>query len=306
MPEYTRHDLRRQFQGGYVQNAIHNLIDSTLNISEDGMSISQDYGLALTPKGSSKKLISFFENINNRANPLWGIGLTSTDKKVAGLNILEGETSRLFIQNGGKIGVNNENPRCTFDVNGLIATKGIIGSYASGLVDADGKWHAVPGLRNLKGCQALEVFAHINDIDETGGRFALTYAILLMSNGHKGGQITKIRTSVEAASRWLWGRFFNKIKFRWQLEENTDVEERYRVEIRTRTHYGMKNGEPKKIFYRVRKMWDKEFENRKISDTTWMTKEPPKTQIRSRMPQFATPSTGQQTGKRKLTIKKKN
>ena len=59
-----------------------------------------------------------------------------------------------------------------------------VGNFAKGEVPADGQWHPIPALTNLGGCQAYEIFAHINDFRDR--RFGLTYATLLMSHGRRG------------------------------------------------------------------------------------------------------------------------
>jgi len=35
---------------------------------------------------------------------------------------------------------------------------------------------------------------------------------------------------------------------------------KYMIQMKTRTHYGMRDGQPKQIFYRFTKLWDKQYE----------------------------------------------
>ena len=144
-------------------------------------------------------------------------------------------------------------------VEGTIGVSSWKGEYAQGFANADGSWQTIEALRDLGSCQAFEVFAHINDEDDK--RYALTKATLLMSNGLKGQK--KEVASIQAGSSWLWGRFFNKINFRWVIDKDASKKadkERYMVQIKTRTHYGAAAGKPKQIFYRITKLWDKSYE----------------------------------------------
>ena len=258
MAQHTRSELYKIYKGGFHDKAFEHLVDSSLNIKDDGIGVNSGLGLALTPKGPSKNLISFFEKISDKSSPLWRMQL-ATEGQAKGMNFLEGEKSRLFIQNGGRVGVGTETPNYKMEVNGLLAVKGVVGTYDYGVADADGEWHTIPGLQKLGGCQAFEIFAHIND--EGDRRFALTQAVMLMSHGKRG--YSKKVKSTDAGSSWLWGKLFNKIKLRWVRDHalGPDDEERYMIQIKTRTHYGMLNGQPKKIFYRVTKLWDKKYED---------------------------------------------
>ncbi|HEX2900409.1 MAG TPA: hypothetical protein VHS96_11880, partial [Bacteroidia bacterium] len=103
----------------------------------------------------------------------------------------------------------------------------------------------------LNDCQAYEIFAHI--YDGKTERYSLTHAVILIAKGRRGERIKITR----ASSRYLWGRFLNRIKFRIKREYGKEV-----VQMRARDHYGFTvDGKPKMIFYRVTKIWDKAFEN---------------------------------------------
>ena len=192
------------------------------------------------------------------------------------------------------------------EVNGLISTKGILGSYSKGYCTADAKWHTLEGLRNLDGCVAFEIFAHVND--DKDRRYGLTYATMLMTHTKRGHK-NKMRT-VEAGSKFLFGKFLNKIKFRWILDDlNSEPgKPKYMVQLRTRSHYGMKDGTTKDVFYRVRLLWDKEFEN-DAYPTQWVAESPGQRRPNNGISAQRDPSTtlGQTTpsGGKKLTIKKR-
>ncbi|MGB1216316.1 MAG: hypothetical protein ACPG5P_00485 [Saprospiraceae bacterium] len=258
MPKLGRQALKDRFDNESMRTvAFRTLVDSTFNINDDKIGISNDYGLTISPTGGSQKLLSFYEKFGANS-PAWSLSLQSKSRGNKGLNFMERDESRLFIQNGGRVGIGTESPRYQMDVNGMVAATGFVGTHATGTIDADAKWHTVSSMKDLKGCQAFEIYAHIND--DKDSRFGLTCALLLISSGKRRTR-NKIHT-VESSSGWLWGRFLNRIKFRWIQNEmdGRQHESTFSLQIRSRSHYGMDGGRPKKIFFRVTKKWDMDYE----------------------------------------------
>lgn len=253
MAREARQLYREQLLQRFNDPDLKDFVQSTLNILSDGIDIDDHHGLKLESKGTSKKLVSFYEKIREKS-PVWQVSFSTNDPNKEGLHITEQDQTRLFIQKGGAVGIGTAAPAFKLQVEGLVASHGRVGTFASGTVKADGKWHTVIG--GLDGCQAFEAFAHINDGNDR--RFAMTFGILMVTD-NKGFK-TKIK-SVDAASRWLWGRIWNKIKFRWVEDNNPDQPgSKYRLEIRSRTRYGMPNGGVPDIYYRIAKLWDKNYE----------------------------------------------
>ncbi|MDB4539888.1 hypothetical protein N9231_05650, partial [Saprospiraceae bacterium] len=178
MAQHTRSELYKIYKGGFHDKAFEHLVDSALNIKDDGIGINPENGLVLSAKGPSKNLLSFYQRVSDKTKPVWNISLDSEENS-KGLNFNSNGKSFLFIQENGNVGIHTVNPNYELEVNGLISAKGWIGSYAKGYCPADGKWHTLDKLRNLDGCVAFEVFAHIND--DKDRRYGLTYANLLMS-----------------------------------------------------------------------------------------------------------------------------
>ncbi len=251
----TRSNLYSLFRNGATDKAYTDFIQSTINILDDGIDTDDSHGLKLTSKGPSRKLMSFRENMNKPVS--WNLALNPGNAK--GLSIQEGtdprnDQVRLFIKEGGDIGIGTDHPKYRLDVRGMVAMEGRVGNFAKGYVEADGEWHRV--MSGLDGCQAFEAFAHINDTMDN--RFGLTFAKLVISHGLRGAVIR-----IESGSRWFWGRFFNKISFRWVLDKENSYEDdlRYAIEIKSKTHYGLgPDGNPKQIFFRVAKLWDRNYE----------------------------------------------
>ncbi|GAB4411249.1 MAG: hypothetical protein OHK0039_16270 [Bacteroidia bacterium] len=256
MAKRNRDTLTGFFRGAIPPTAYGDLIESTFNLLDDGMDVDKDNGLRISAKGPSQRLISFYELISDKV-PVFSLSLKAGDQE--GLHLQEGgRESRLFLKKGGNLGVGMTDPAFTVDVKGVVGMEGRAGTFAKGYIPADGQWHILRD--NLHGCMAFEVLAHIND--DTDGRYALTYAILLLASGKRGSR--KEVNMVRAGSRWFWGRIFNRINFRWRIDENNtkkSSETRYMIQMRSRTHYGLAGGKPKPIFYRMMRLWDRNFES---------------------------------------------
>ena len=65
MPIQNRKSLKGYFKKGQLptEGHFHDLIDSSINKVDDGMSKTMEDGLMLAPIGESRKLISFFNLI---------------------------------------------------------------------------------------------------------------------------------------------------------------------------------------------------------------------------------------------------
>jgi len=248
MPTHDREYLKAKFaDGAGTVDDYQDLIDSTLNIVDDGMEVHEEHGLIVNnrPNGIAISI----KNPDNDNDPVWNLKVSDAAALQVGaneINVMEFGQEKVQVKTG-------------LSVEGTIGVSSWKGEYAKGFANADGNWHTIEALRDLSSCQAFEVFAHINDEDDK--RYALTKATLLMSNGLKGQK--KEVASIQAGSSWLWGKFFNKIKFKWVLDEDASKKadkERYMVQIKTRTHYGAAKGKPKQIFYRITKLWDKSYE----------------------------------------------
>lgn len=131
-------------------------------------------------------------------------------------------------------------------VRGYAAMEGRIGTYQSGTVDADGKWHELPGLKKLNNCNAFEIVARAGK--KGTGKFAILHAIAVCAYGPSGGKIKKTST--------CFGFYWNKLSVRWRGDKHN-----YRLELCSKSHYG-KGGDGKNIpiYYHVTKLWeDKHF-----------------------------------------------
>lgn len=204
---------------------------------DDGISREGENGFRITPIGRSKRLISFYKNFK-QINPEWSINLDKEQN--GGLAFQEEEKKPLLIlKNGGNVGIDEENPKSKLDVNGVITSKGRVGSMLVGEVPGDGKWHSM--IDQLKEPCAFELMVKI-DGEKGSGRYALAHVIALNTFG---GALSTGRIN---QTNSYYGSYFNRLKFRWSGSLYN-----YSLEVKTARHYGLNptSGEPYPIKFSV-------------------------------------------------------
>ena len=231
----NRGELKKAFEKGAIpsQEDFENLVDSMFHKQDDGL-ISQEEGLKLSPKGSARKLITFFNNLSD-FKPQWGIEQYPKNSSEFGLNIVDqrGE-SQLFLQAGGNLGIGTLNPTAKLDVNGNIHMQGRRGTYAAGEVPGDGQWHNITP--KLNECHAFEVMAKIGKPGR--GLYSMVHALALSTFGRSRNRISKTEAH--------YGSFRNRIELRW-----TGGTFNYYLQIRTRRNYG----DESMIKYYITNLW---------------------------------------------------
>jgi hypothetical protein len=237
----NRETLKNKFGNGKKPsgNDFSDFIDSVMNKVDDGISKNMDDGLSLsTEEKKSKRLISFFEHIEND-EPDWTIELS--DDIVKGLEINEPGSpandkevpTRLFFQKGGNIGVNTRKPLTTLHVEGILGTSSRIGIMST--VPADGEWHDI--VPDLDGCHAFEVVAQVGK--EKAGKYALLHATAISTFGKSHSKIN--------CTQAHYGFWWNKLAMRF-----TGSTHDYSLQIKTRSNYG--KGQNVKLY--ITKLWD--------------------------------------------------
>lgn len=220
MSEKNRTFLKNLFRKGNIpkESDFHDLLDSTINKEDDGISREKGEGFKILSSGVNGELMSFYDNLKD-LNPNWYINQKTEDGNV-GLNIGEPNGgSRLFIEKGGNVGIGTTKPESKLDVNGVVGSHGRIGLYAHGEVPADGQWHDV--LSELNEYNAFELVA------TTGkkGAHAILHAIAVSTYGKSKPGITK--------TGGRYGSFMNQLSIRW-----TGTYFNYQLQIRTKKNYG--------------------------------------------------------------------
>lgn len=294
MGEQTRHTLREFFKAGRLPTEDHftDLVDSMLNMKDEGFRKTVGNGLEVTALGESSSLMSFYRNVD-RQNPVWtlahgkegrrleiGQGVQPGDDRPAPALCLHVEetAARDGIPAGRaqRVGVNIEHPRHTLHVAGIAAAEGRVGTYveernASCL--ADGEWHTV--VDGLTGCHAFEVMAGVGG-GRGSGRFALLHAVALNTYNPLPAWLDWLRPrrGIRTTSAH-YGRRCDRLELSWQGAAPRDPADpkggkkgdepahgkdaRYRLCIRTRCNYmrdgGGRNGPDVYIRFGVTRLW---------------------------------------------------
>ena len=231
----NRSQLKKAFQKGAIpsQQDFEDLVDSMLHKQDDGL-VSQEDGLKISPKGSSRKMITFFNSLND-FKPRWSIEQHPKNNPDFGLNLMDDQgKSCLFIQSNGDVGVGTLNPASKLSVEGNIDMHGRRGTYAHGEVPGDGVWHNITP--RLSDCHAFEVVAKIGK--KGRGLYSMIHALAVSTFGRSRSRIRK--------STAYYGSFRNKLDLRWSGSTFN-----YYLQARTRRNYG----DDTMIRYHVTNLW---------------------------------------------------
>lgn len=223
---FNRESLYEKFKNGKrpEEKDFEDLINSTINKLDDGISKSFDGGLELAPQGEEgEDLISLFEKLNDLL-PSWRIRLQGEKgKKSFNFKSNDQEVNALTITQDNKLGVNVENPKHELEIMGAMASSARIGTYAVGEVVADGKWKTI--LSDLEGVNAFEMMA-VAQATKGKGKYAMLQASLLNAYSGKGGRVKRIQNYYS----WKW---WHRIRVRWR-----GTPFKYSLEIKSGADYG--------------------------------------------------------------------
>lgn len=240
----NRQTLKNYFKkGGFVtEKHFFDLIDSSLNVIDDGVSIKPDHGLKLNPLGFSTRLISFFKK-STQKDPEFSIDLDKENIEGLSVQSFEDETLMKF-KREGQIGIKTNDPRYDLEVKGTLGFETKVGTHIMGEVPGDRNWHTIIG--NLDGINGYEIIAQIKGTPGLG-RYCMAHAIALSTFG---GRTSRNKIKNTAA---YYGNFLNKIVFRWHGTMHN-----YELQVKTRRHYGIdpdSKGEAYKIKYNIIKLF---------------------------------------------------
>lgn len=251
MAKLKRSLLKNRFKAGQLpcEEDFADLIDSMVNVVEEGIEKTRETGLKISQITDSGKLMSFYEN-STEGSPLWHSEIRKdVNENRSGLHLSTpgiDESSSVFSLVGPMpdgepasigVGIGTREPECTLDVHGVIASSGRIGKENNNFkVPTDGKWHDIT--EELSGCQAFEIMAGAGG-QEDEGKFALTHAIAL--NVFHG------RPKINVTQSYYGGRS-SRIDVRW-----TAGSEKYKFKLQLRVHCAYKSGSF--VRYRLTKLW---------------------------------------------------
>lgn len=233
MTQVNRETLRGYFGRGKMPVAEHfgDLVDSTLNIMDDGFERTEKNGIQLAPLEDKGPVLEFFCEIQD-TEPLWMI---EVDKRNGCLSVERGGDKQpvLTLYPEGKVAWHGD-----LEVEGVLAARSFKGNYHSGEVDADGVWHDITKEdgEEKSGCRAYRVIAGCGVPGK--GKYALMEATAMHCFGR--------RQKIQSLQSWF-GIHFNRIQLRW---ERCGIG--WRLQLRTRRNYGMEV----KLRFRVTELWD--------------------------------------------------
>lgn len=248
MAKKNRSTLKRYFREGAVPSSdqFGDLIDSSLNMIDEGFDRSATHGVEISLVGEHDKLISFFRNASE-TDAVWSVNYDKSQDKLFFLRPGpdEEEEAPLTLAPAAKVGVNNRDPKWNLDVAGVVAAEGRIGANPSGqqTVPANGEWHNIAGPFN--GCQALEVMAGAGN--KGTGKYALLKATALNTFNPRGWifNFLNLKKRINVQQAYYLGRS-TRLKLRW-VGEGTE----YFLQIRSNTSYG----DGIHIRYYITKLW---------------------------------------------------
>jgi hypothetical protein len=271
MGRRNRETLRNFFRRGALptEESFFDLIDSTLNLNDEGFNKSERNGLEIQSQALRPSLLSFFR-AGDPADPVWRLALDEVDRRRLqfwdedpGLAPLPGAPPpepTLTLGPGPRVGVNTDHPERTLDVNGTLRTmarEGVIPRRAPGAdgklpppVLANGDWHVIAG--PFDGCHALEVVVGVG-LKRTG-RYGLLHAIAINTYNPTGFFFDFFRRKRPIRVTQGYYRYrSDRLALRWARAKEGKG---YVLEVRSLRDYGSTpTGEPIRIGYHVTELW---------------------------------------------------
>lgn len=238
MAKTNRKTLREYFGRGKKPDSVQftDLIDSMLNIVDDGFSRSPEKGIQLSPLSDEGDVMEVRRNILD-GDPSWIVALGREEE----LHIRRGmeEEAMITLHQDGTIELGNSS-KVRLVVNGTIQADSFTGGYLKGKVPANGLWQSIGEMEY--GCVAYHIVAACGL--EGSGRYAIADATAM----HCFGKHRRIRYG----RSWFGGRF-NKIQFRW-IRKGLHCG----LQVRTRSDYGA----GVLLHYRIHSLLDMDFVTR--------------------------------------------
>lgn len=248
MARKDRKTLEAKFKNGSMPSevAFADLIDSALNLIDDGFEKTVEDGLRIFQLGDGK-LMSFYQNMATLSS-MWFVGIDKATENLSFGNnsnphiltlrsVGSDDTESNDVPKMG-VGINTDNPRFELDVAGTIACFGRVGRRGELAVPADGNWHDITEM--LTGCQAFEVVAGVGGKD-ADGKFALMHAFALNAYNDKS-HITYHQAH--------YGAKCNRLELRWEKGANAENFE-YTLQLRVESSYGDKIW----VNYHITRLW---------------------------------------------------
>jgi hypothetical protein len=250
MAKQNRETLKNFFKKGALpsEQQFGDLIESSLNMLDEGFSRTPSNGVEITTHGDRERLLTFFRG-DDPENPRWSFGFHGDGDALHFVprtgEAAAGPLPPLTVAAPGRVGVNTASPGFALDVNGVVRAAGRIGVNPTGelAVPANGEWQDITGA--LTGCQAFEVMAGVGK--KKSGRYALMHAIALNVFNPRGFLFNFLnrKKRISYSQAYYLSRR-DMLRLRWHGEG-----EDYRLQLRSNTDYG----DDVKIRYFITQLW---------------------------------------------------
>lgn len=232
MAKANRETLKGYFSNGKMPTGSQfgDLVDSMLNIVDDGMNRTEGNGLQLSPLEENSPVLEFYSSILDDI-PLWEVRV---DRKREALELRIGgeKTPVMTLFPDRKISLEGN-----VEVTGTVSAAGFLGNYRCGEIPADGAWHDITDENgdDLSGCRAYKVIAGCGRKGK--GKYALAEVTAMQCYGQ--------HRKVYYRQSWF-GMHFNRLKFRWHQEGKS-----WRLQMRSRCNYG----EETVVRFQITELW---------------------------------------------------
>lgn len=259
MTKRNRDTLKKRFGDGEMPSSsdFGDLIESVLNIHDDGIAHNERDGLRLTQISGNNRVLSMYGAVEEESTS-WAFGLDGRSARLTLDAARRGATPdaldaddeadgggyavlTLLAPDGdgrkdGRIGINTRTPRHQLEVDGVVASKGRIGAAGERPAAANAEWHTIGG--PYQGCTALEVTAGAGRRDS--GKYALMHAFALRTFDARG-EITYHQAH--------YGSRRHRLELRW-LDDKA-VPGNYSLQLRVGCDYGGNT----RIQYHLTSLW---------------------------------------------------
>ncbi len=219
MAKRNRNTLKSFFNQGKRPSAadFEDLIDSALNIMDDGFSGSLQTGICLTPAEDQERVLSLFGHQSDSL-PTWTAAIDKTNKNLK-INAVADENKGTTLV---EMDYSPENEMQNIHVHGLVRSQGRRGTYRCGSVEADGKWHDIL-MENYNACKIYEVVAFWNNDEKK------RHALLMATAMHCFGRHTRVWKL-----RSHYRRRGSKICIRWKKQHRDAIPS---LQLKTKRNY---------------------------------------------------------------------
>lgn len=276
MTKQDRPTLKSFFRSGALptEEEYSDLIESTVNLMDDGFSKTDADGMQLASKGGSLRIMSLYQGLGTR-KPSWVFdhgskidgalhlrpdeGKTALEGPADDENDSEGTSGdnnapkvfppNLTLTREGCMGVNRAAPDWRLDVGGVARMEGRIGTTTHKIpaVRADGDWKDIT--HDLTGCHAFEIVAGAAG-REGEGRYSLLHAIAMNTYQPRNPLLNWFfqRRPIKK-TRAMYGRYSDRLRLKWEDVPNKPLH--YRLRIRTNANFG----KDQYIRYTITRLW---------------------------------------------------